>query len=789
MKVINKILVSVSLVAAAFFTASCVEEMSSALESDMTYGVYFPTQPGTGDIQLSPEDAKYLKFTVRRLVTKGALSVPVTIEAEQPGIFSTTEIYFEEDSPTAELEVYFPSIKQGVTYDCTIIVEGDEYVSKYSKNATHLSFSVTSVKWNKLIGDKGETTGLWRDGVFSQFYSTMQKPNHERAVEIYERDDKPGYYRIYDVYNAAFVGEMFGMGSANAAGVCMEKHYTYIDATDPDKVWIPTFKTGVLLSPNDGALSIGSYVAENEDFDPSISSIYGKLEDGVITFPASSVWLHFGSYGWYSANSFGLHRVVLPGYSVPNVDITLEPAITDERGDLPINVSFGLDVSKVMLHYKKGVINASDAAVWADSLAKGAAGLTKAEGGMSPNLTTIDSSQEYNFRPQNQDEATGEYTVLAVGVDKRNRLVSYTQATFGYRASVDDKQVDLNCGLICSNKYAPEGKTEENTFEVYANGKDIKRMNLGLYEYERYAADSLYYKELLNESELSEIALSQVNGEGLSITQSGLAPGTKYILLVKAYNGYSEKEFRIIDSTKGAWDYRLAYYSAGDIEREKVDNLKGIQEYYGDYTYYAIGAYSNSRAYQGEVTLQPTDRKHDNYPCVKATGLFPFFKKTYKVKNDAMYFYYKGGELYSHELELKSFIYEGMYVYTSVLLLSTEGYAYQGVGGLKATFVKKDKASAKGCIAFVDSGVAAAYGVTFAGFALFGCEDSEGKQPLGYLDVVESMVLVNKADDPNPLKPKVEEEDNEENEKEAKSKLKLLYMQSYEANRNCVELY
>ena len=60
---------------------------------------------------------------------------------------------------------------------------------------------------------------------------------------------------------------------------------------------------------------------------------------------------------------------------------------------------------------------------------------------------------------------------------------------------------------------------------------------------------------------------------------------------------------------------------------------------------------------------------------------------------------------------------------------------------------------------------------------------------VGYLDVVESMVLINKADDPNPLKPKVEEEDEEENEKEAKSKLKLLYMQSYEANRNCVELY
>ena len=773
----DRILVFASLLMVALSAASCVEEMDNGLASDVTYGVYFPTQPGTGDIQLAPEDSKYLKFTVRRLVTKGSLTVPVKIESSHPGIFSTTEVFFEEDAPSADIEIYFPTIRQGVTYDCTVSIEGDKYVSQYSKNATHLSFSVTSVKWNQLIGDNGETTGLWRDGVFAGFYSTMANPNHERSIEIYERDDKPGYYRLYDVYNASFIGEMFGMAESNAAAVCLEKHYTYIDATDPDKVWIPTFKTGVLLSPNDGSISIGSYVAENEDFDPSIPSIYGKLENGVITFPASSLQLHFGSYGWYSANSFGLHRVVLPGYNVPDGDIDLEPGITDDEGYIPVDISFGSDIYKVLLHTEKGTISGSDAALWAEEMAAGTREALWGE---------IYSSQKKEF----SFEETGEYTLLAVGLDKKGKLIGYNQKSFGYKKNKDDKAVEINCGIICSDKYASEGKTSENTFEIYVNGKDIKKLHLGLYEKEKYDADVDFYKELLEESTLSESSLEEVNGDGLSLTQSGLAPGTEYVLLVKAYNGYSEYENIIVESTKGEWDFRLAYYSDEDIDAEKVQSILSHTDYYGDYTYYAIGAYSNSRAYQGEVKIEECDKSYQSYPCVKATGLFPFFCKTYKVKNDAMYFYYKGGELYSYELDLKSFIYEGMFVYTSALLLSTDGYAYSGTGGLKATFVKKNnKPGAKHCIAFVDSGVAASYGVEFAGFALFGCEDSDQTKPIGYLDVVESMVLVDKADDPNPLiPPKTDDEEEEEQEKVAKNRLKLLYMQSYEPYRNCVEL-
>ena len=103
-----------SLLAAMLLTASCVKEMTAELgdpDNKDCYGIYFPSQKGTGDLQVGPEDSKRLTFKVRRTNTRGKVTVPVTVESDHPGIFSATEIVFEEDSPTADVEIYFPSIK------------------------------------------------------------------------------------------------------------------------------------------------------------------------------------------------------------------------------------------------------------------------------------------------------------------------------------------------------------------------------------------------------------------------------------------------------------------------------------------------------------------------------------------------------------------------------------------------------------------------------------------------------------------------------------------------------
>lgn len=775
MKAINRIFFYLSALLMSFLMTSCDPALTTELgEPDDAdcYGVYFPSQAGTGDHQVGPKDSKSFKFKVRRVNTRGELVVPVTIESSHPGVFSSTEIIFEEDSPTAEVEVFFPTIKLGVKYDCTLKVEGAEYVSSYSRNATHLSFSVTCVKWTKVIGEGGETTGLWRDGVIPEWFS-VPRPNLEQAVEIYEREDKPGYYRIYDVYNATYMTNMFGM---DASSVCLEKHYTYIDATDPEKVWIPTFKTGIVMSADYGEMSIASYVVENDEFDPSISSVYGTLKDGIITFPSGALHMNLAVLGWYPSNSYGLHRIILPGYRALETELTVAPGVTGADGKIPVKVDFGQDIRTVKLYAAEGALSESEVASVVEQIASGTLKTT------IPDMKTSGEAL-LSF------DKTGEYTVVAVGLNLNNLLANHASAKFGYKKDGSEKPVEINYGLICSDKYLPDGMTSENSLEIYINGKDIKRLNVGLYEKDRFEKNKEQYMEELVSAELTEASLAQVNGEGLSLVQSGLAPETEYVLVVKAYNGYSELEDIVTATTKGVWDYRLAYYDSDDTDSEKMTNTIDRSEFYGTYNYYAIEA-ANSRYCLGEVVISPSDQSYTSsygsYPCVRVTGLFPHLRKTYGVKDDSMEFFFDEGCLWNHKFNLEYFIFEGMYVYTTAYLYGSNGSVYTGSGGIVGTFVQKDKPGAKSCIAFMDSGMAAAYnlGATFNGFAVVGYEDSESTKMLGLMDLVESIVLVPKEQDPNPLvkEEKVEEEDVE------KAGAKLMYqMNSQKFRMNHVE--
>ena len=758
-----------ALFVSALISSSCNKMMEAELgemDNPDCYGIYFPSQKGTGDLQIGPDDKKSLVFTVRRLNTRGAVTVPVKVESEHPGVFSTSEIIFEEDSPTAELEVYFPTIKLGVKYDCTIKVEGDEYVSRYSKNASHLSFNVTCVKWNKLIGDKGETTGLWRDGVFPEWFS-MPNPNLEKAVTIEERADLPGYYRIYDVYDATYMTNMFNM---NANSICLEQHYTYIDATNPEKVWIPTFKTGIVMNAEYGEMSIGSYVAENDDFDPSIASIYGTLENGVISFPANALQLHFAILGWYPSNSYGLHRIILPGYRAIDDKVAITPGITSDEGIIPVDIELGADVATARIYTEEGAVAASVVAGLAEEIAAG--------------KPTDHDDIKGNTTLKLSFDKTGEYTIIVVGLDSNGKLINYSFETFGYKKDINEKEVELNIGLLRSNKYAPDGMTEENSLELYINGKDIKRLNVGLYEKESFDKDEKNYWEMISESELNETNLALVNGSGLSLVQSGLVPGTEYVLAVRAYNGYSQIDTVVTEFTGGQWDYRLAFYSTDDIDYEGMMNeYPKIENWYGTYNFYAMEG-TSSRYCISEVEISKSDTKYQGQSCVTVKGLFPHLRKTYGVEDDSMDFYYYDGYIWNYDLRLEYFIFEGKYVYTEAMLLGSNGSAYGGQGGLFAALVQK---KGQKCIAVLDSGLGASQDITFSGFALLGFEDSNHSVSVGLLDLVESMVLVPKDKDPDPIYPPVvEKEDDEEDMEEAG--VKILYeMAQRKHNMNLVE--
>lgn len=716
--------------------ASCVEEQvfqPGELDNENCYGVYFPAQKGLGDIQIEPDDPTTLSFVVRRTNSRGKIHVPVTIKANYP-IFTSDEIVFEDGSPVSTVVVHFPSAKIATTYECTLVLEGDEYVSKYSSNPTHISFSVTRVKWNDVVGPNGETSGRWRDGIFPEWFA-VTNPNLERNIVLQERDDMPGFYRTYDVYNADYLGNMF---ASNVSSLCVAKNYTYINATNPDKVWIPTFETGVIMHPTYGMMSVGSYVVENDkDFDASIASVYGTLREGVIEFPYGALQMKLEMMGWYQTNSSGLHRIILPGYRAKEYSVEVEAGVSDQYGNLPVNVTLGSDITQVKLAVFEGTLTESAALEKAQFIAAGDVAQTGEIVTVSKS-TTVD----YSF------EATGMYTVVAAGFDIAGNFQTSVSSAFGYlKAGDDSNKVILSSGLICSDKYASEGLTSKNSLEIYISGKNIQRLHAGLYSKEKWEGNEENVKMEVAQSQMNKASLDMINSSGLFLKQGYLVPGTEYVLVLKAYNGYREEFFVSEAMTGGEWDARLAEYDLSDVDMNLIPLNK--DGYYGTYHYYALEGEMYSRAYLGDVTVsnqfpEGFTPSMTGYDFINVKGLFPM-AKTFGLEDDSYSFIYYDNLLYNFEQAFESFYSDGTLFYPAVYMYTATGGAYGGRMGLVGAFVQD------GYLAFVDSGMFADYGEVVDGLAVIAYQDPAQKTYAGLIDMVTSILLVREDLDPNPI--------------------------------------
>jgi hypothetical protein len=148
------------------------------------------------------------------------------------------------------------------------------------------------------------------------------------------------------------------------------------------------------------------------------------------------------SLRWYTTNSAGLHRIILPGYRAKDYDMTLTAGVSDQYGNLPVSVSFGADIAQVKLAVFEGTLTESAAAQKAQLIVDNAGEEELGEVLTVSSATSVD----YSF------EETGMYTVVAVGLDVTGAYRVMKQASFGYLKRGDDaNQVVLSCGLICSD--------------------------------------------------------------------------------------------------------------------------------------------------------------------------------------------------------------------------------------------------------------------------------------------------------------------------------------------------
>lgn len=193
--------------------------------------------------------------------------------------------------PNAEYSVLYVGLDadgnikaQGVKY--TFIVDDD------------------SSKWTPI----GEAT--YTEGIISEMFTDVDPVDLTCTIE--ESVERPGYYRLVNPYQTS----QFAVSHTH-------NHYLYIDATDPNHVYVEPSALGVYINSNFGEAATQSWGYQYLDdvATGETRGVWGKLENGVITVPAfriqlsayqDAAWLNLFDFTVDPAQAASSFKVVLP---------------------------------------------------------------------------------------------------------------------------------------------------------------------------------------------------------------------------------------------------------------------------------------------------------------------------------------------------------------------------------------------------------------------------------------------------------------------------------------------
>lgn len=304
---------SLALMVAAFGLASCSDSDDNYQKgtwdaADGYTNIFFDKASQT--IELDPAEPTEFKAEVFRRNKENAATIHFDIKTNTDDVFTVSDAVFAAGDSVADITISFPKAETGKPYTLTITDSNPADVSpKYSKGVSY-TLTVTRVKWNPAgyyideSGNKVEGWAMYTDDIITGFYGVQ---NVSYPVQLEERDDKPGYFRVLDLYKDYPYDHDFDNSQV---------HYLYIDATNPNKVYFPERCYTSMELGEDGQIIVwgiaGLRLSQGRAADAEGN--YGTYANGAITFPAKSLLIaeeFYNDGGLYTANPNGLFKLVI----------------------------------------------------------------------------------------------------------------------------------------------------------------------------------------------------------------------------------------------------------------------------------------------------------------------------------------------------------------------------------------------------------------------------------------------------------------------------------------------
>ena len=659
--------------AMTLFLSACVEEKieKGAPDRENCMGVYFVEEQEnlTEHTLEKGKDDKTLEFIVRRTNIDSEAEVTFNVEAytivkdktytdtsycevleNADNLFEFGEIYFKEGQRETTLKVWFDNIEIGKKYTCRMSITDPLYVSQYAENSSSVTFSVQMFEWKKI----GKAT--YRDALFSDMF--MWEGRYlETEVDVYERTDEAGkgYYKLENVYSAEYIARLVeGDEAFNEDAEKLTKEYKkyiedasiIINATDPEKVYIPIQNTG-FSDPSMGDIMIASDVTEV--WGAGSNLLYGTLsEDKVITFPKNGLLISLGQY-FYFSNSSGKTRIVLPGGKAEDYAIELTAEEITPENKIPVIFKPAKDVKKVKYAIFEGKVGGLEVDAKINLINTSGTEVHEVE-------VTEEQTIEISM---NESAETGFYTLIACTYTPDGTYKEYASTTLGYVKPEDERNVNISFNVIVDDHFASDKEKEnyssENSFQYWVRGKDITHAMFNYYSLSYYNSyQEKIEEELKKAGSIDNSMLKVLNEGGLSgVVGNNLKPGTEYIFVVYAGNGY-HSEFRTMKfKTTGEEDILQKSY----WDKDFMTTARTAEDY-TNHSWYAVSIDVFDANAKGR-TIRGKGRKVSfsyNEGKMTAAGLFPSLNVTLKdgtkQEDPSIEFDFTDGFLYTTENDL-----------------------------------------------------------------------------------------------------------------------------------------